>query len=178
VIAVARATISKWYNIIMTEQKAVSISEILRCENVIIKEDGFKDIGDLIDFGLSFIISKYEDSNKPELNIIKEKIEKSPSFYTVFENGLFIPHLKLENISEFKSVLIVTPKPVKDEKTNHNIYITFMLFSPMTKNFFEKHLNILSTITMIFKDSVIKGVIKLKNSSDICSYIKSIERNE
>ncbi|HOJ86534.1 MAG: PTS sugar transporter subunit IIA [Elusimicrobiales bacterium] len=156
----------------MTGQKAFSLSSVLSCENIIIKKEGFKDLKSLIDFGISFLYPSISDS--VTINALKEKMEKSPSFYTVFDNGLFIPHLKFESLNDFKSVLIITPKPVKDNNIKYDIFLTFMLFSPLSKSFFEKHLNILSSVTKAFRDSV-PQIVLMKEPSEVCSYIKSLK---
>ncbi len=156
----------------MSEQEISLVDLLLKPEHIKIKKDRFKKIEELVDYCLKEIYPSI--SKVVTMNIVQNKIKSSPSFYTVFENGLFIPHLKLEDLSEFKSLLVITPDGVKDKNTGHNVFITFMLFSPSAPSFFQKHLNILSLITRIFKDSINK-IILMKTPQEIYSYLKSLE---
>ncbi|MBP7795918.1 MAG: PTS sugar transporter subunit IIA [Elusimicrobiales bacterium] len=155
----------------MTEEKHITIGDILDCKNIIIERKGFKDLKSLIDFSVSKIFPFLPERFTPEN--IKERLEVTNLDYSVFENGLFIPHLKLEDLDDFKSILIITPNPVKDNRIKHSIFITFMFFSPLSSDFFDKHLKILSSITQSFRDNIPK-LISMNSPSEICSYIKSI----
>lgn len=154
----------------MTDEKLIRISEILNCNNIIINRN-INSIEDLIETGLSILYPQIQ--NAITLKILKEKISKTLSFSMVFENGLFLPHIKIRGIDDFKTVLIVTPHGVKVPEDGKYIYITFMFFSPLEEKYFEKHLKILSLITSSFKDNV-NHIIKMNTSQEICSYLKSI----
>ncbi|MEF3279987.1 MAG: PTS sugar transporter subunit IIA [Elusimicrobiota bacterium] len=156
----------------MTPEMDISVSDIINCDNIAIENKGFDNLDLLIKFSLDKIYPLI--SKSITLKSLNEKISKAKSFYTVFENGLFLPHLKLDDINNFKAQLVITPKAVKDPRVEYEIYVTFMLFSPISPAFFEKHLKILSSITQMFRDSIPK-VINMKSPQEVYSYIKSFK---
>jgi len=131
----------------MTSTKQINLSAILKEKNVIVKES-FKNIKELINFSLLPIYSDISDE------LVKKMIEdKKELLYmtSIFDNGLIIPHVKIETINEFYASLVVVKKPVFNDD-NTKILICFTLISPLNKKFFEKHLEILSKVASVFKN--------------------------
>jgi mannitol/fructose-specific phosphotransferase system IIA component (Ntr-type) len=130
----------------MKETETIGLSSILKEKNIVVKE-GFKNIKELIDFSLSLI---YDDiSDEVIKKIIEEKKEimySSP----VFDNGLVIPHIRIDVLNFFSSLVVLKNPIILDE--DKKIWICFTLISPLNKKFFEKHLKILSTVASVFKN--------------------------
>ena len=125
----------------------IGLCSILKEKNIAIKE-GFKNIGELVDFSLSIIYSDISDE------VLKKMIEtKKEQMYlsTVFDNGLFIPHIKIDLARDFYASLVIPKNPLILEE-NKKIHICFTLISPLNKKFFEKHLKILSSVASTFKN--------------------------
>ncbi|MCX7642037.1 MAG: PTS sugar transporter subunit IIA [Elusimicrobiales bacterium] len=114
-----------------------------------------------------------------EKEILYETLEakalRSPSFTTVFENGLFFPHLKLEEIKTFHSLFVVLSNYPVEPKTKLEVRVVFLLFSPLNQNYFEKHLNILGLVSSLLREvSVVKKLSELKTPDDVYHYLKTL----
>lgn len=148
--------------------------DLFHPSKIIINHQKFDSFKKLVDWCLEIIYPAVED--EIEYKVIKEKFEVSPSFSTVFENGLFIPHLKIENIKKFYSLLIILPDfhPI-EPKTKRAVRVIFLLLSPLNQSFFEKHLNILALVSSLLRDiETIKKISEFKTSDEVYSYLKNL----
>lgn len=155
----------------MVLNRSALISNIITPDDIIIRDDGFKNLDEIVDF---FISKAYPlISGIITLNELKEKAKKQlSSTLTVFENGFFLFHLKLKKLDNFKAFIILTRKPTHYDKNNYDIHLSFMLLSPLSQNMFDTHLKILSNAAGIFKDST-HLLISLKTPLEVYSYIIS-----
>lgn len=148
--------------------------EIFHPSKIIINHQKFDSFKKLVDWCIDVIYPEIE--TEVEYKIFKEKSENSPSFSTVFENGLFIPHLKLENIKKFYSLFIVLSDyhPI-EPKTKRVVRVVFLLLSPLNQSFFENHLNVLALVSSLLRDlDTIKKLSEFKTSDEVYSYLKNL----
>ncbi len=140
---------------------------------IILNHQRFDNLKSLSKWCLKILHQSIE--SKIAYEMLERKAFSSPSFSLVFENGLFIPHLKLEEISEFYSIFVVLTTFPLDLKTKREIRAVFTLFSPLSRDKFEKHLKILSLVSELFRDvQTLVRISELKTSDDIYKYLKTL----
>lgn len=148
--------------------------EIFQPSRIIINHQRFDSFKKLVDWCLEIVYPFVEE--EIEFKELKERAENSSSFSTVFENGLFIPHLKIENVKRFYSLFITLSDfyPI-EPKTKRSVKVIFILISPLEQSFFEKHLNILALVSSLLRDTdTIKKLSEFKTADDIYSYLKNL----
>lgn len=155
----------------MADSDILKVSDLVSVKDIIILDKNFKNINSLTEYLVDLFYPEMEKVISK--NLLLEKINTSPSFHTVLENGLFIPHMKLDNLDDFKAKLVILKKPVKDTETGFDIKLVFIFFTPLEKEFFGKHLNLLSNVAYIFKD--ISRYLSCDNPEQVYEYIKSVK---
>ncbi len=156
-----------------SSERLCLFEEFFAPTRIVINHQKFDSIEDLSKWCLKTLYQYIE--GKIAYDTLEKKAFSSPSFSVVFENGLFIPHLKLEEISDFHSIFaVLTTFPI-DPKTKREIRAVFTLFSPTSKDKFEKHLSILSLVSEILRDTqTLVRISELRTSDDIHKYLRSL----
>lgn len=101
-------------------------------------------------------------------DILAQVLKREEGISTTLDTGLSIPHARLEEITDFKAALAVLPVPVEDPvNPNLSIKAMFLFLSPAKPVFFQKHLQILSSLAETFKPEFIDELIALGNPAQI-----------
>ncbi len=101
-------------------------------------------------------------------DILAQVLKREEGISTTLDTGLSIPHARLEEITDFKAALAVLPSPVQDPvNPNLSIKAMFLFLSPAKPVFFQKHLQILSSLAETFKPEFIDELIALGEPAQI-----------
>lgn len=100
-----------------------------------------------------------------------EKIFEVEKLNNVLETGFYIPHAKLSEINDFHCALALLRKGFKDPEGKITVKACFMLLTPNKAGFFQKHLNILSTLSQMFTSEFIDKMIGLGDPGKVAKLI-------
>ncbi|MCX7905815.1 MAG: PTS sugar transporter subunit IIA [Elusimicrobiales bacterium] len=156
-----------------SSKRDILFEEFFSPTKIIINHQRFESFKKFISWILKIIYPSVE--KHVSYKDLEEKALKSSSFSTVFENGLFFPHLKLEEIEEFYSVFVVLSNYLVEPNSKMEVRVTFLLLSPLNQSYFEKHLNIIGLVSNILRDSaVIKKLSEFRTSQEIYNHLKTL----
>lgn len=93
---------------------------------------------------------------------------------TVLENGLALPHARIQGLEEIKACLGVLPQGYPDALEGTRVHLVFLFLSPQDQ--FENHLQMLAKISRLFQDPAF--VSKLLSVSDPEEAFQLIQRQE
>lgn len=75
---------------------------------------------------------------------------------TTLDTGLSIPHCRLEGINNFLVAMAIIPEGMEDKASpGLKIRVMFLFLSPSNPQFFQKHLQLLSSLSALFQPAFI-----------------------
>lgn len=103
-----------------------------------------------------------------EADILAQVLKREEGISTTLDTGLSIPHARLEEITDFKAALAVLPFAAPDPvNPNLSIKAIFLFLSPAKPVFFQRHLQILSSLAETFKPKFIEELVRLGSAEEI-----------
>lgn len=105
-----------------------------------------------------------------------EKIEQADQTNIILPSGLYIPHLKLQELEKMTAVLVITPSGAKDSFSSSVFYATVFFLTPLKPAFFQKHLNLLSLLSASFSAENIKKIVAMKSSREVYSALSNLKK--
>jgi len=157
----------------ISNNQSISFRDVLKENNIYI-ENKLKSRQDILKFGSQKISNYIKNICSPK--VLYEKLLEVDKLNVVLENGLFLPHAKFQDLDRIYSILIITPKGIKDDSSDFNIFVSYFFLSPLKPSFFQTHLNLLSHVAQIFKKEFIDNLKNLTLASDIYKMIIAAEK--
>lgn len=106
-------------------------------------------------------------------DILAQVLKREEGISTTLDTGLSIPHARLEEITDFKAALAVLPSAAADPvNPNLSIKAMFLFLSPAKPIFFQRHLQILSSLAETFKPEFIDELIALGDPAKILARLQ------
>ncbi|GAB4031054.1 MAG: hypothetical protein Fur0012_07890 [Elusimicrobiota bacterium] len=127
---------------------------------------------------LEFCAKKIHEKIKKSLSyrVFWEKIEQADQTNIILPSGLYIPHLKIQELEKMMAVLVMTPGGAKDSFSEAVFYATVFFVTPLKPAFFQKHLNLLSLLSASFSSENIKKMISMKSSKEVYSALRNLKK--
>ncbi len=126
---------------------------------------------------LDFCARKMHEKIKKDisLRVFLEKVFQADETNIVLPTGLYMPHLKMPEVSRLHVVLAVLPGGAADI-SGEKFYICVFFVSPLKPAFFQKHLNFLSSLSSSFTRPFVERLISLRSPSEIYKAIASAKK--
>lgn len=106
-------------------------------------------------------------------DILAQVLKREEGISTTLDTGLSIPHARLEEITDFKAALAILPSAAADPvNPNLSIKAMFLFLSPAKPIFFQRHLQILSSLAETFKPEFIDELIALGDPAKILARLQ------
>lgn len=157
-----------------SSKREALFEEFFSPSRIIINHQRFDSFKKLAQWCLKTLYSSGEFENL-SYDELERKAFSSPSFNSVFDNGLYLPHLKLNGIKSFHSLFVVLSCYPIEPKTKREVRAVFILFSPLLQECFEKHLNILGLVSELLRDSAtLQKLSELRTPEDVYSHLKAL----
>jgi mannitol/fructose-specific phosphotransferase system IIA component (Ntr-type) len=147
----------------------ISLSAIIKPENVIFlegkpsKEEAVRQLTEKILPQVSGLISR---------KALFDRVAEVEKLNPVLESGFYIPHAKFPELDGFYAVLGILPEGFADPATGLTVKAALLLLSPHRPVFFQRHLNMLSTLSQTFQPELIEKLAALKDPSEAVALIK------
>lgn len=102
-------------------------------------------------------------ASNPELKPaeIAERVRaREQGISTTLDTGLSIPHCRIEGINNFMVAMAIIPEGIEDKASaGLKIRVMFLFLSPSNPQFFQKHLQLLSSLSALFQPAFIDTLV-------------------
>lgn len=127
---------------------------------------------------LDFCARKMHEKIKKDisLRVFMEKVFQADETNMVLPTGLYMPHLKMPEVTSLHAILVIIPNGAKDI-CGEKFYACIFFVSPLKPAFFQKYLNFLSYLSSSFTKPFIEKLILLQDPLKIYEAIVSAEKS-
>lgn len=153
------------------QSDGVSLAAIIKPENVIFlegkpsKEEAVRQLTEKILPQVSGIINR---------KTLFDRVAEVEKLNPVLESGFYIPHAMFPELDGFHSVLGILPEGFVDPLTGLTVKAVLLLLSPHKPAFFQRHLNMLSTLSQTFQPEFIDKLSTLKDPAAVAALITGV----
>lgn len=144
------------------EQSKLSLGSLITPSRVLFAQ-GYPGKKELIEALVRTVCRDYPQLDPAD--VASQVLKREEGISTTLDTGLSIPHARLEELSDFTAALAVLPEALRDPNNSDlPIRVMFLFLSPAKPAFFQKHLQILSTLAETFKPEFIQELVSLKDA--------------
>ena len=158
---------------VINNNRSILFKDVLKEQDIYI-ENKIKSRQEILKFGSQKIINYIKDICSAK--VLYEKLSEVDKLNVALENGLFLPHVKFPDLENIYSTLIISPHGIKDDRSDFDIFVSFLFLSPLKPSFFQIHLNFLSHVAQIFKKDFIDVLKTLHSPSEVYKMIIAAEK--
>lgn len=153
-------------------QPVVRVGELLRPDSVLISPD-VADKSALIDTLVCAVCAAHK---LPDAPILAAKVrEREQGISTTLDTGLSLPHARVDGLRELAAGLAVAPKGILDPQQNLPIRAMFLFFSPNKQDKFSLHLQVLRSVSLLFKSEVIDALTRAGTPAEALALVRARE---
>jgi PTS system nitrogen regulatory IIA component len=151
----------------------VRVGELLRPESVLISPD-VADKAALIETLVVAVCAAHGLKDAPSL--AAKVLEREQGISTTLDTGLSLPHARVDGLRELSAGLAVAPKGILDPQQNLPIRAMFLFFSPNKQEQFSLHLQVLRSVSLLFKAELIDELAKAATSEEALKLVRAREK--
>ena len=149
----------------------VKISSLIKPQRILIATDTV-DKNDVIKRLLEKISLEYP--RIPVSSTLDKIMERERGISTTLDTGLSIPHARIEDIQDFIVALALIPSGIKDAaQPGITVKAVFLFLSPADPGFFQKHLQLLSSLSGMFQPAFIDRLCSLPLPEQVLKEVES-----
>ena len=106
-------------------------------------------------------------------DVLKQLLAREEEVPTTLETGVAIPHLRIEELEDFRAVLAVLEEPIPaDKEKGHPIKAMFLFLSPAKAVYFQQHLQLWALSARTFTSDFIGKLVSCKNEKEILNLLQ------
>lgn len=99
-------------------------------------------------------------------------VQRERGLGTTLDTGLSIPHVRLEELEEFKAALAVLPQGIQDGAGRTETKAVFLFLSPARPVYFQKHLQLLACLAETFSPTFLAGLSRCAHAAEAAALLR------
>ncbi len=107
--------------------------------------------------------------NAPD--VLAQVLERERGLSTTLDTGLSIPHARVEGLEQIVAALAILPRETTDS-TGKKMKIMFLFLSPARSEFFQQHLQVLSSLAQTFTPEFIQKLTLCRRPEEVQQLLK------
>ncbi|MDT8287423.1 MAG: PTS sugar transporter subunit IIA [Elusimicrobiales bacterium] len=157
----------------MKQQDSATLASLLTPDNIVYLEGPYDRTG-----LVAFLASRLHPRVASVIGekALVDRLNEVEKLNNVLETGLYIPHAKLPDISDFHAAMAVIPAGLKDPSSPYAVRTAILLLSPGTPPFFQQHLNMLASMARTFQVPFIDKLCSLGSPAEAAALFSAARR--